>query len=152
MNPIQQFLHNTAYKTLFSTTTKEGAPVGIAYVLLFGVLTGLLSGFIGAGGGFIIVPILLRMGLDMKKAVGTSMFIVAIQSAVALIGDFMSKNLQNENTIDWPLLGWITGVTVVGVLIGGYLQKYFSGERLRQMFGYLLILVAVGMLAQLIFA
>lgn len=142
----------TAFKTLFSTTAQEGAPVGIVYVLLFGVLTGLLSGFIGAGGGFIIVPILLRMGLDMKKAVGTSMFIVAIQSAVALAGDFMGKNLQHENTIDWPLLGWITGVTVVGVLIGGYLQKYFTGKRLRQLFGYLLIFVAIGMLAQMIFA
>jgi len=138
----------TAFKTMFSTRTEQGASVGAFTVILFGVFTGLLSGFIGAGGGFIIVPILLRMGLDMKKAVGTSMFIIAIQSAVALIGDFTGKALPEGNPIDWQLLGLITLVTVAGVLSGGFLQKYFSGKMLRQVFSYVLIAVALGMLIQ----
>lgn len=100
------------------------------------------------GGGFIIVPILLRMGLEMKKAVGTSMFIIAIQSAVALAGDFTGKALQADNPIDWQLLSWITIVTVVGVIAGGILQKYFSGGALRQVFSYVLIGVALGMIVQ----
>lgn len=142
----------TAYKTLFGSPQVQGGKVGIGVVILFGVATGILSGFIGAGGGFIIVPILLRMGLDMKKAVGTSMFIVTIQSAVALLGDFLSKNLEGENSIDWFRLGMITGMTVIGVLIGGYIQKYFSGKLLRQLFAYVLVAVAVGMTLQFIFA
>lgn len=138
----------TAFRTLISTKPTEGGSVGLPTVLLFGAFTGLLSGFIGAGGGFIIVPILLRMGLEMKKAVGTSMFIISIQSAVALYGDFSGKALQADNPIDWQLLGWITGITVIGVLIGGFLQRYFSGGSLRQIFSYVLIAVALGMIVQ----
>lgn len=138
----------TAFRTMFSTKPQSGGSVGAPTVILFGVFTGLLSGFIGAGGGFIIVPILLRMGLDMKKAVGTSMFIIAIQSAVALAGDFSGKALQADNPIDWQLLSLITAVTVVGVVGGGFLQKYFSGGALRQVFSYALIGVSVGMIIQ----
>lgn len=138
----------TAYRTLFGSPHVQGSKVGIGVVVLFGVVTGLLSGFIGAGGGFIIVPILLRMGLDMKRAVGTSMFIVTIQSAVALLGDFLSKNLEGENAIDWYRLGLITAMTVVGVLIGGYIQKYFSGKMLRRVFAFVLVGVALGMTIQ----
>lgn len=138
----------TAFRTLFSSKRVEGGSVGVPTVILFGVFTGLLSGFIGAGGGFIIVPILLRMGLEMKKAVGTSMFIISIQSAVALIGDFSGKALQADNPIDWQLLGWITAITVIGVLVGGLLQRFFSGSGLRQIFSYVLIVVALGMIVQ----
>ncbi|MCR9171904.1 MAG: sulfite exporter TauE/SafE family protein [bacterium] len=138
----------TAFRTMFSTKPQAGGSVGVPVVILFGIFTGLLSGFIGAGGGFIIVPILLRMGLDMKKAVGTSMFIIAIQSAVALLGDFSGKALQTDNPIDWTLLTLITVVTVAGVIGGGYLQKYFSGKTLRQVFSYVLIAVSLGMIIQ----
>lgn len=138
----------TAFKTMFSSRPEATGSVSFVTVVLFGILTGLLSGFIGAGGGFIIVPILLRMGLDMKKAVGTSMFIVAIQSAVALSGDFLGKNLTAENAVDWDLLLWITGITVAGVITGGYLQRYFSGKMLRSFFSVLLICVALGMTIQ----
>ncbi|GAB5417651.1 MAG: sulfite exporter TauE/SafE family protein [Crocinitomicaceae bacterium] len=138
----------TAFRTMFSKAPQVGGSVSAFTVVLFGIFTGLLSGFIGAGGGFIIVPILLRMGLEMKKAVGTSMFIIAIQSAVALIGDFSGKTLDADNAIDWQLLSLITAVTVVGVIIGGIFQKYFSGGALRQVFSYVLIAVALGMIIQ----
>ncbi|XOV69336.1 MAG: sulfite exporter TauE/SafE family protein [Fluviicola sp.] len=138
----------TAFRTMFSSKPQSGGSVGAPIVVLFGVFTGLLSGFIGAGGGFIIVPILLRMGLEMKKAVGTSMFIIAIQSAVALIGDFSGKALQADDPIDWQLLSLITLITVLGVVAGGFLQKYFSGGMLRQVFSYVLIAVSFGMIIQ----
>lgn len=143
----------TAFRTLFSSRpqVEQGASVGIGVVIVFGILTGLLSGFIGAGGGFIIVPILLRMGMEMKKAVGTSMFIISIQSGVALIGDFTSKNSNVDETINWKILLLITLLTVVGVLIGGYLQRYFTGKALRKVFAWLLVFVAVGMAVQFIF-
>mgnify|MGYP000214398445 CR=1 FL=1 len=142
----------TAFRTLFSARPQVTGSVSFPTVVLFGVLTGLLSGFIGAGGGFIIVPILLRMGLDMRKAVGTSMFIVAIQSGVALMGDFASKSLNGNNVIDWKLLLLITGMTVVGVIAGGILQKYFSGKSLKTVFSLVLILVALGMTIQFFIA
>lgn len=141
----------TAFRTMLSRKPQSGGSVGVPVVILFGIFTGLLSGFIGAGGGFIIVPILLRMGLEMKKAVGTSMFIIAIQSAVALAGDFTGKAIGANNPIDWQLLSLITGITVVGVIAGGVLQKYFSGGALRQVFSYVLIAVAVGMIIQFSF-
>lgn len=138
----------TAYRTLRSKRPDSNESASIFSIILFGILTGLLSGFIGAGGGFIIVPILLRMGLDMKKSVGTSMFIISIQSAFALLGDFMGKNISQEGGIDWSLLLLITLMTVVGVLFGGYLQRYFTGKMLRRVFSILLIVVAAGMTVQ----
>lgn len=139
----------TAIKTL---TSKRGAsssePSSASIIILYGVLTGLLSGFIGAGGGFIIVPILLRLGMGIRKAVGTSMFIISIQSAVALLGDISNAEIAAEGGIDWTLVGIITGLTVCGVLLGSYLQRYFSGKLLRRVFSFILISVAVGILLQ----
>ena len=116
--------------------------------MLFGVLTGLLSGFIGAGGGFIIVPILIRLGMDIRKAVGTSMFIISIQSAIALSGDIFNPQIVAEGGIDWVLVSVITSLTVGGVLVGTYLQRYFSGKLLRRVFSFILIAVALGILFQ----
>lgn len=137
-----QTLKKKSEKALQQTTTFE--------IAMFGILTGFLSGFIGAGGGFIIVPILLRMGLDMKKAVGTSMFIIAIQSFVAVIGDFFNEEITRGSGIDWELLIHITIITVIGVLIGTLLQKRFSMERLRKIFSFLLLAVAAGLMYKLL--
>lgn len=136
----------TAFKTLFSKRKPSEGPTPIYVVVLFGVLTGILSGFIGAGGGFIIVPILLRLGLNMKKAVGTSMFIIAIQSYIALIGDSFNEEITSGEGIDWPLLLAITAVTVGGVIIGGLFQKKVSGPFLRKVFSIVLLLVASGLI------
>lgn len=134
----------TAIRTLFSKRTPSAEPTSWVIVALFGVLTGVLSGLIGAGGGFIIVPILLRIGLDIRVAIGTSMFIIAIQSSVALIGDVFNDEIYAEGGINWGLLAMITGVTILGVLIGTYLQKHFSGKLLRKIFSIILLLVASG--------
>ena len=113
----------TAIRTLTSRREPSTEDPAFMVVALFGVLTGTLSGLIGAGGGFIIVPILLRLGLPMKKAVGTSMFIITIQSMVALIGDIFNPKIIEAGGINWTLLSIITILTVGGVLIGNYLQK-----------------------------
>ncbi len=124
---------------------KEAARTAPIVIIVFGVLTGMLSGFIGAGGGFIIVPILLRMGLDMKKAVGTSMFIICIQSAVALTGDLFNDEIVSQ-PFNWFHLSMITVITVAGVFIGTYMQKFISGGVLRKVFSIVLILVALGLI------
>ncbi len=137
----------TALKTLFISGSKKARSSTPFRVVLFGILTGLLSGFIGAGGGFIIIPILLGFGMTMTSAVGTSMFIVSIQSSVALTGDVLNPQIWEEG-IDGLLLIAITGFTVGGVFLGNYLQRFFSGEGLRKIFSIILIFIAVGMALQ----
>ncbi len=138
----------TAIRTLLNKKPSKPDPVSRETIILFGILTGLLSGFIGAGGGFIIVPILLGMGLDMKKAVATSMFIIAIQSGIAMIGDFFNPEIL-EMGINWPLLLAITGVTILGVFLGNIFQKKVSTTWLKKAFSILLILVAIGLFYKL---
>jgi len=86
----------------------------------------------------------LRLGSTMRKAVGTSMLIISIQSFVALIGDFFNPEVFEGNGINWTLLIILTLITIIGVFIGTYLQKFLSGKFLRKVFSILLIVVAVG--------
>lgn len=141
----------TAIRTLLSKRKPSDEPASFFIVGLFGVLTGLLSGLIGAGGGFIIVPILLRLGLEMRVAVGTSMFIISIQSVVALIGDVFNPHILENGGIDWMLLLMLTVLTVLGVLVGTYLQKLFSGNVLRKIFSFILIAVSLGIAYEKLF-
>lgn len=136
----------TAIRTLTSKRTPSEEKASSVLVIAYGILTGLLSGLIGAGGGFIIVPILLRLGLDMRKAVGTSMFIITIQSMVALIGDIFNEEIYQQGGLDWRILILITSFTVAGVFVGTYLQKRFSGKALRKIFAFVLLLVSSGIL------
>lgn len=140
----------TAQKTLWSKRESSSEPTSAKTIIGFGILTGILSGFIGAGGGFIIVPILLRMGLEMKKAVATSMFIIAIQSGVALIGDFFNTEITESGGINWDMLSMITGVTIIGVFIGNIFQNKVSAKWLKKVFSILLLLVAAGLLFKMI--
>lgn len=118
-------------------------------IILLGILTGVMSGFLGAGGGFIIVPILLSLGLEMKRAAATSMLIVTVQSAIALLGDFINKIGPGELVIDIPLVLMLSGLTIVGVYIGTILQRKVSVLFLHVMFASVLFLVALGVLIDL---
>ena len=138
----------TAIRTLISKRKPSTEPATVLIIVVFGILTGLLSGFIGAGGGFIIVPILIRLGMEIRQAVGTSMFIISIQSSVALMGDVFNPQIIEDGGIDWLLVSIITLFTVVGVALGSYLQRYFSGKLLRQLFSFILIAVAFGIFFQ----
>lgn len=141
----------TGVSTLRNNTTIDRSQASVFTVGFYGILTGTLSGFIGAGGGFIIVPILLRLGLDMKQSVGTSMFIIVIQSLVALIGDFFNPEIYTNPQFDWVLLLIITFITVIGVLIGTAIQKKFNAKSLRRIFSLLILAVALGLIAKMIF-
>ncbi len=138
----------TAIRTLLNKKPPKPDPVSRQTIILFGVLTGILSGFIGAGGGFIIVPILMGMGLDMKKAVATSMFIIAIQSGLAMLGDLFNPEILKIG-INWPLLLIITLVTILGVFLGNLYQKKVSTTWLKKAFSLLLLFVAFGLTLKL---
>jgi len=98
---------------------------------------GILIGLIGAGGGFLIIPALLKLAqLSMKKAIGTSLLIITINSLIGFTGD-----LQNM-VIDWPFLLSFTAVSVVGIFIGLYIQKFINEKYLKQVFGVFVLIMS----------
>ena len=105
---------------------------------------GLLTGFFGVGGGFVIVPALvLALGFDMPAAVGTSLLVIAINSATAL-----AVRLGSPVALDWPLLGAFTAAALAGALAGNRLASRVDPTRLGSAFTVLLIAVAAYSLAR----
>ena len=105
---------------------------------------GLLTGFFGVGGGFVIVPALvLALGFDMPAAVGTSLLVIAINSAAAL-----AVRLGSPVALDWPLLGAFTAAALAGALAGNRLASRVDPARLGTAFTVLLIAVAAYSLAR----
>jgi uncharacterized membrane protein YfcA len=104
-------------------------------VVLEGSLIGLLTGLVGAGGGFLIIPALVLLtGLPFKTAVGTSLLIIAINSLLGFIGDVLNY------TIDWFFLLGISALAVSGIFIGHYISRFISQEKLRQGFGWFVLI------------
>jgi hypothetical protein len=99
---------------------------------------GLLTGFFGVGGGFVIVPALvLALGFDMPAAVGTSLLVIAINSATAL-----AARLGSLAGLDWALLGVFTAAALAGALAGNRVASRIDPSRLTTAFTVLLIAVA----------
>ena len=112
-------------------------------VLVEGTLIGFLTGLVGAGGGFLIIPALVLLtGLNFKMAVGTSLFIIAINSLIGFLGDVLTQK------IDWPFLLIITGLAIVGILIGNVLSTKVGATKLRKAFGWLTLIMGVFILAK----
>jgi uncharacterized membrane protein YfcA len=95
-------------------------------VIFEGILIGFLTGLVGAGGGFLIIPALVLLtGLNFKTAVGTSLFIIAINSLAGFAGDLLNRPM------DWPFLLSITALAVGGILLGNRLSHKFSAAILK---------------------
>ena len=107
-------------------------------VLVEGTLICFLTGLVGAGGGFLIIPALVLLtGLNFKTAVGTSLFIIAINSLIGFLGDVLTQK------IDWPFLLIITGLAIVGILIGNVLSTKVEATKLRKAFGWLTLVMGL---------
>jgi len=118
------------------TVKAEGR--GILPLIAYGVAIGLITGFLGAGGGFLLIPALVMLlGLPMKKAVGTSLFIIAINSTIGFIAD------SGQYNIEWPLLLTVSAIAVAGIFIGGMLSKKIAGDKLRKLFGWFVLLMGL---------
>jgi uncharacterized protein len=101
-------------------------------------IIGIVIGLIGAGGGFLIIPSLVLFAkLPMKKAVATSLFIIAINSLIGFLGD-----VQNI-TINWQFLLSFTLITILGIFIGIRLNKFINESQLKKGFGYFVLIMAV---------
>jgi len=115
-------------------------------IILEGAVVGVLTGIVGAGGGFLIIPALVLLAkLPMKKAVATSLLIIAFKSLIGFIGDV--ENID----IDWQFLLIFTSISVLGIFIGIYLSNFIKGEKLKKSFGYFVLFMAVYILYKEIF-
>ncbi len=117
---------------------KEGAekPASFVRIVGNGFLVGTTTGFVGAGGGFLIIPALvILLKLPMKLAVGTSLTIIAANS---LFGFSISTGL---GSLDWKLLFIITTIGVVGIFIGQSMTATINEKSLKKGFGYFVLLV-----------
>lgn len=113
-------------------------PGDTAKLLLYGVLVGLATGFLGAGGGFLIIPALvLILKMPMKQAVGTSLLIIALNSLIGFTGDLGHIN------IDWKFLMTITAIAIAGIFTGGAMAKKIAGEKLKKGFGWFVLIMGI---------
>ena len=104
------------------------------------------TGLLGAGGGFLLIPTLvLLVKLPMKEAVGTSLFIIALNSLIGFTGDL------GHFTINWFFLITITTIAVAGIFIGGVLNKKIPGDKLKKGFGWFVLIMGIYILTKELF-
>jgi len=105
------------------TTVEYNYPL----IIVEGLVVGLLTGMVGAGGGFLIIPALVLLAkLPMKRAVATSLMIIAIKSLIGFIGDV--ENIE----VDWTFLLSFTSISVIGIFLGIFLNKFIDGKKLKK--------------------
>ena len=108
------------------------------FIILEGTVVGILTGLVGAGGGFLIIPALVLFSrLPMKMAVGTSLVIIAAKSLIGFTGDLHHLH------IDWKLLLTITTLAIVGIFTGNWLSHKIPGNRLKKWFGWFVLVMGV---------
>jgi uncharacterized membrane protein YfcA len=113
----------------------------IFLVIVEGTLIGFLTGLVGAGGGFLIIPALVFLtGLPFKTAVGTSLFVIAINSLIGFSGDLLTHQM------DWTFLVTITALAVGGILIGNSFSRKIAALYLRKAFGWFTLVVGAWIL------
>jgi len=122
-------------------TLKQKKTVSYNYplILIEGLIVGGITGLIGAGGGFLIIPALVILAnVEMKIAIGTSLVIIAFKS---LLGFFIGDATKME--IDWGFLFTFTGIAIVGIYIGSYLSNFIDGGKLKKAFGYFIFIMSL---------
>lgn len=116
----------------------EKAKYNYPLIILEGFLVGIITGIVGAGGGFLIIPVLVLMArLPMKRAVATSLVIIAVKSLIGFIGDV--QNLE----INWSFLLVFTAISVAGIFLGIYLNRFINGKKLKKAFGWFVLFMGI---------
>ena len=115
-------------------------------ILIEGAVVGVLTGLVGAGGGFLIIPALVILSkLPMKQAIGTSLLIIAAKSLIGFTGDL------GKESIDWTLLLTVTGLAIVGIFIGNALSKKVSADGLKKGFGWFVLVMGIYIIVKELF-
>jgi uncharacterized membrane protein YfcA len=135
-------------------TDNEGAELEVAgpqkfnypVILLEGAVVGILTGLVGAGGGFLIIPALVLLSkLPMKQAVGTSLLIIAAKSLFGFMGDL------HHQQMDWTLLISVTALAIVGSFIGNSFSKKIHGNSLKKGFGWFVLVMGIYIIVKELF-
>ena len=107
-------------------------------LLSYGVLIGLVTGFLGAGGGFLLIPALvILMKLPMKEAIGTSLLIIALNSLIGFLGDI------GRYPIDWIFISTISAIAMAGIFIGSYFNQKVNSDKLKKGFGWFVLIMGI---------
>jgi uncharacterized protein len=110
----------------------------IVFVSIEGLIVGVLTGLVGAGGGFLVIPVLVIFaGLDMKVAVATSLLVISLKSLIGFSGDLGSR------AMDWYFLGGFSVFTIAGALLGAWASKFVPSEKLKPAFGWFVLVMGV---------
>ncbi len=125
----------------------EGLKTNYIQLGFIGFVVGIVTGFLGAGGGFLIIPALLFFAnLPMKQAVGTSLLIIFINSSIGFAGD-----LYIGTAIDYRLLLVIAAMAFVGMLIGIQISKKINGAQLKPIFGWFVLIMGMYIITRELF-
>jgi len=125
-------------KKVATETEEHKESFNFAKLVIYGITIGLVTGLLGAGGGFLLIPALvLLLKLPMKKAIGTSLMIIALNSLIGFTGDI------GHFDIDWFFLFKITLIAIAGIFIGGALSKKIPGEKLKKGFGWFVLVMGI---------
>lgn len=107
-------------------------------ILIEGAVVGMITGLVGAGGGFLIIPALVVLSkLPMKEAVGTSLVIIAAKSLIGFLGE------GSDTIIIWPFLGTVSIFAIIGIFIGMSLSRKIDGEKLKPAFGWFVLVMGI---------
>lgn len=125
-------------KPRVDTANDEVQKFNYPMILIEGAVVGVLTGLVGAGGGFLIIPALVVLSkLPMKEAVGTSLAIIAAKSLIGFFGE------GGETVIDWLFLAKVSAFAIVGIFIGTALSKRIDGSKLKPAFGWFILIMGI---------
>jgi uncharacterized membrane protein YfcA len=110
----------------------------IPKIVIEGLVVGIVTGLVGVGGGFLVVPALVLLGkVPMKQAVGTSLLVIAMKSASGFVG------YLDQVSVDWGTVTTFSGVAIVGILIGTTIVRFIPQEALRRSFATFLVVMGI---------
>lgn len=115
-------------------------------IIVEGLVVGTLTGLVGAGGGFLIIPALVLLSkLPMKQAIGTSLLIIAMKSLLGFLGDL------SHTVMDWKLLLTVTGLAILGLLLGNSFNKKVNAKTLKKAFGWFVLVMGIYIIVKELF-
>jgi uncharacterized protein len=127
-------------KTKHAESMSKESPLLLVF---YGVLIGIVTGFLGAGGGFLLIPALvLLMKLPIKEAIGTSLLIIALNSLIGFMGDI------GRHPIDWNFLIFTSTIAIAGIFIGSFFNKKLDSEKLKKGFGWFVLVMGIYILVK----
>ena len=135
---VMFFASYSMLKNTKEVETVEGKTKNAFFIIVQLFFVGVLIGLIGAGGGFLIVPALLKIAkLPVKKAIATSLLIITINSLIGFLGDLEST------VIDWTFLLLFASVSVIGIFIGLHIQNFINEKYLKKLFGIFVLIMSI---------